>query len=65
MHLGPNGEEFVVPQCLIPALDHAFISFRKKVDLEVLKAKPEVSLSAISTMSFAKPWHCHACHSVC
>ena len=62
--LGPNGEECVVPQYLILALDHAFISFRKKVDLDVLKVKPEVSRSAIGTISFAAQRHCCACHSM-
>ena len=55
MRLGPNGEECVVPQYLIPALDHAFIAFHKKADLEVLKAKPQVSFGTIGTMSFAAP----------
>ena len=50
MCLGPDDKECVLPQYLIPALDHAFASFRKKGDLQVLKAKPQVSLTAISTM---------------
>jgi len=60
--LGPNDKEFVVPQYLIPALDQAFVTFRKKVDLEVLKAKPQVSHGAISTESFAASRHCHTYH---
>ena len=60
-HLGPNGEECVVPQYLILALDHAFVVFRKKADLEVLKVKPQVSFG---TMSFAASRHCRSCHSV-
>ena len=62
--LGPNDKEFLVPQYLILALDQAFVTFRKKVDLEVLKAKPQVSYSAISTESFAASRHCHTCHSL-
>lgn len=62
--LGPNGEECVVPQYLIPALDHAFVAFRKKADLEVLKVKPQVSFGTIGTMLFAAPRHCRPCHSV-
>ena len=62
--LGPNGEACVVPQYLIPALDHAFVSYRKKVDLEVLKGKPEVRRGAVSTVLFAAHRHCRACHSV-
>jgi len=60
--LGPNDKEFVVPQYLIPALDQAFVSFRKKVDLEVLKAKPQVSHGSIGTESFAASRHCHTYH---
>jgi hypothetical protein len=52
---GPNDREFVVPQYLIPALDHAFASFRKKVDLGALKANPQVSLGARGTAIFAVP----------
>ena len=62
--LSPNGEECVVLQYLIPALDHAFVVFHKKADLEVLKAKPQVSFGTIGTMSFAVPQHCRSCHSV-
>ena len=64
MCLSPNGEECVVPQYLILALDHAFVAFHKKVDLEVLKVKPQVSFSTIGTMSFATPRHCCSCHSM-
>ena len=62
--LGPNGEKCVVPQYLILALDYAFVSYHKKVDLEVLKVKPEVSCGAIGAISFAAHQHCHACHSM-
>jgi hypothetical protein len=62
--LGPNNQEFVVPQYLLPALDHAFISFRKKGDLEALNAKPEVNHSAMGSKAFAAPRHCRACLSV-
>ena len=63
-HLGPNSEECVVLQYLILALDHAFIVFHKKADLEVLKAKPQVSFSTFGTVSFAAPQHCRSCHSM-
>jgi len=62
--LGPNDKEFVVPQDLILALDQAFVTFRKKVELEVLKAKLQVSHGAIGTESFAESRHCHTCHSL-
>ena len=64
MCLGPNGEACVVLQYLILAPDHAFVLYRKKVDLEVLKGKPEVRRGAVSTVLFAAHRHCRACHSV-
>jgi hypothetical protein len=55
MRSGPNDREFVVPQYLIPALDHAFASFRKKADLGALKANPQVSLGALGIAIPAVP----------
>jgi hypothetical protein len=41
--LGLNGQAVLVPQYLLPGMDHAFAAFRQKAQLEVTKAKPEVS----------------------
>lgn len=42
---GLNGQEVLVPQYMLPGMDHAFAAFRQKTDLGVTKAKPEVSPS--------------------
>ena len=47
--IAADGRAYLVPQYLIPAMDHAFASFRKKGDVGALKAKPQVSDSPTRT----------------
>ena len=34
--IGPNGQHYLVPQYMVPALDQAFASYRKKAELHVV-----------------------------
>jgi len=62
--LGPNDQPFLVPQYMIPALDHAFASFRKKGDVGALEAKPLVSDGAAGTDAFPESRECRTCRAV-
>jgi len=50
--IAADDRAYLVPQYLIPAMDHAFASFRKKGDVGALKEKPQVSDSATGTDAF-------------
>jgi len=59
---GLNGQEVLVPQYMLPGMDHAFAAFRQKTDLGVTKAKPEVSPSIRAVPCrrgrwILAPWH--------
>ena len=33
--IGPDGQHYLVPQYMVPALDQAFVSYQKKAELRV------------------------------
>jgi hypothetical protein len=41
--IGADGQQYLVPQHMVPALDQAFASYRTKVDLGVARAPGGVS----------------------
>jgi hypothetical protein len=40
---GPDGKDYLVPQYLVPSLNHAFASYRTKSEVGVQNAQPGVS----------------------
>lgn len=40
---GPDGQQYLVPQYMVPALDQAFVSYRTKAELRVEKQPAGVS----------------------
>jgi hypothetical protein len=53
--IGPNNQQYLVPQYMVPALDQAFAAYQSKADLGVLNARPGVSFSicgAVGTSIF-------------
>ncbi len=46
----PDGQKYLVPQYMVPALDHAFASYRNKAELKVSDASGGVSEYLASSM---------------
>lgn len=49
MGVGPDDQAFLVPQYLVPALDHEFDAYNSKAKFDILKAQPGVSGLVCST----------------
>jgi len=41
--IGPDGQHYLVPEYMVPALDQAFVSYRKKTELGACNAPAAVS----------------------
>jgi len=41
--VAPDGQQYLVPQYLVPALDQAFATYHSKMRLDVVQANPGVS----------------------
>jgi len=48
---GPDGQHYLVPQYMVPALDQAFVTYRTKADLGVRNAPAGVSKNFITNGS--------------
>jgi len=48
---GPDGQHYLVPQYMVPALDQAFVMYRTKADLGVRNAPAGVSKNFITNGS--------------
>jgi hypothetical protein len=43
--IGPDGKKYIVPQFMVPALDQAFDSYRKQMDMKVFEESAQVSIA--------------------
>ena len=53
---GPDGQQYLVPQFMMPALDQAFAAYQHKMDLDVSKAEGGVSLP-FNQGQLIQNWH--------
>ena len=58
----PNGQQYLVPQFMVPALDQAFVAYQHKWDLDVSNVQGGVSFhfqlaSTHSCLEFFQDWN--------
>ena len=49
---GPDGQNYIVPEFMVPTLHHSFEGYRKKVDFGVHNAAGSVSIAFLLLFSF-------------